>query len=162
MKTNKFNIGQTVIVIDDREIKEKTVLEINGTGDEISYELGDPPREAKPHNNGHMTFRDHVSEHMSKVVFSRQGCNGHVEMMPPPIRPAGIFYTDFASSPTDSYDESEIFATEDEFRKSVKITKYPVEKPKTDLLRDFKDAVSKLTVDDSHKLEGLVKEFQSK
>lgn len=160
MKKNKFNIGQIVIVIDGKKIKEKQVLEIDGTGDEISYELGDPPAKKT-------TVKAHfcdvfAREYMQDPVFGRSGL---MEAFPPRGRgirnaskPPVLVFDDLDS---DTYLESEIFTTEDEFRKTVTIEKYPIEKTKAERLAEFKDAVSKISNDDTHKIESLVKEFQT-
>lgn len=160
MKKNKFNIGQIVIVIDGKKIKEKQVLEIDGTGDEISYELGDPPANKT-------TIRGHFSdvfakEYMPSTFWGRNtGIHGF-QYGDNRIRSAGapsvLVYDDLDS---DTYLESEIFTSEDEFRKTVTIEKYPIEKTKAERLEDFKNAVSKISSDDTHKIESLFKEFQA-
>lgn len=130
MKTNKFNIGQSVIVIEDRKIVEKKVIEIDGSGEEIQYILdvfkmpapivpATAPAQ-RPKERRITTFQE---------VFA-----GSFETM---IWPLALPL---------KYPESEVFESEEDFRANVKIKLVLVQEPtKEELINQLKSHVESLS-----------------
>lgn len=155
MQKNKYQIGQIVIVIAGRKIVEKQVLQINGSRKEISYELGD----ARQGNIASFYIdnlidltRDYAPLPLSiGCDYSHKGGDKSSRIVyRGAINPSVVMVDDIDSN---TYLESEIFETEEDFRKSVTIEKFVVVKTKADLIQELKDKVgTEITGDEVDKL----------
>jgi len=130
MKTNKYSIGQNVIVIADRKIVQKTVATIDGEGEEISYGLKNKPVEKKKNVVTGRSIVDRMDHAWTREYFGSPSVqfisNGRAvrsERSFAHYNPSYMIVDDLDTDDED-YLESEIFADEQDFRANV-IIQFP-------------------------------------
>jgi len=122
MLKNKFNIGQTVIVVADREVVEKTVVGIKPKKDKLLYELSSTRFGEK--ENKAPSFAEFHTAFMSAIKIDMDRSFRPSTYPVPQLKREELAYS-LENYSTATYKESDIFTNEEEFRASVKIKALP-------------------------------------
>lgn len=161
MKTNKFNIGQKVIVIEGGHVIQKTVKAItfDSYAGELRYELTGNRKKPDYFYEAHA----HASEAFG-VAFTRMGLD---LSWPSHLRKSSIRAIDNRPSVVicddidhdGKYLESDLFTSEEDFRANVKIQM--IEPTKTELIDELKKVPNSAFTSGSEHVRELIQKIHA-